>query len=131
MQTYYEILGVCPDATQEELDNRFLILVRLYHPDGLHDKEDQGLIMLMAEADPYVTLKYLESYTQEINSIAASIPEIEKVFLNSIARSNSGEHYFVLIIFTENQPSTIMSTVIIAHSQFLFLNKGSDPRTSF
>ena len=74
----------------------------------LEPKEDQGIIMIMAEADPYVTLQYLEKYTKQLNVIAETIPEIEKVFLiNGMGAINNAFAGFVLKPFTERKRSTI------------------------
>jgi len=37
VQTYYEILGVAPDATPEEIRAAYRVLVKQYHPDVNHD----------------------------------------------------------------------------------------------
>ena len=78
----------------------------------LEPKEDQGIVLAVAEADPNVTLQYLELYTKQLNSVADTIPEIEKVFLiNGIAgagipASNSAFAGFVLKSFTERNRTT-------------------------
>jgi curved DNA-binding protein CbpA len=39
VQTYYEILGVAPDATPEEIRAAYRALVKQYHPDVNHDPD--------------------------------------------------------------------------------------------
>ena len=79
----------------------------------LEPKEDQGIILLMAEADPYVTLEYLEKYTKDINRIVEGITEIEKVFLingigggGGFVSTNNAFGGLVLKPFTERKRST-------------------------
>ena len=62
-----------------------IILISCYFlfiksPSELEPKEDQGIIIISAEADPYATLNYLKNNTEQLNKIASTIPEIEKVF---------------------------------------------------
>ena len=50
-------------------------------PTELAPAEDLGLIFYIAEADPYVTLDYMEKYTAEIGQITRETPEIDVNFL--------------------------------------------------
>lgn len=73
----------------------------------LEPKEDQGIILMSAEADPSATLNYLENYTKQLNEIAETIPEIEKVFLiNGMGSTNNAFAGFVLKSFTERKRNT-------------------------
>lgn len=78
----------------------------------LEPKEDQGIILVAAEADPTVTLKYLELYTTQMHDIAASIAEIDKIFLlngvggGGFASTNNAFAGFVLKPFTERKRNT-------------------------
>lgn len=73
----------------------------------LEPKEDQGIVIASAEADPYVTLQYMESYIKEFNKIADGIPEISKVFLiNGAGGNNTAFSGFVLKPFTERNRTT-------------------------
>ncbi len=47
----------------------------------LAPSEDQGLVLTLSDSDPYTTLEYLERYTREISDIAASVPEVNNLFL--------------------------------------------------
>lgn len=70
-----------------------IVLVSCYFlfvtsPAELAPEEDQGTIIAQAEADPYSTLDYLESYTSQIEAAALAVPEIDNVFLlNGIGQS--------------------------------------------
>jgi len=50
-------------------------------PAELAPEEDLGLIFYLAEADPYVTLEYMEKYTEALGRISRDTPEIELNFL--------------------------------------------------
>ena len=63
-----------------------IILVSCYFlfvssPAELAPEEDLGLVFYLAEADPYVTLDYLEKYTAELGEITLDTPELELNFL--------------------------------------------------
>ena len=50
-------------------------------PAELAPEEDLGLIFYIAEADPYVTLDYMEKYTAELGRISRETPEVALNFL--------------------------------------------------
>ena len=50
-------------------------------PSELSPQEDIGLIFYIAEADPYITLEYMEKYTAEIGQITRETPELQLNFL--------------------------------------------------
>jgi len=52
--------------------------------------EDEGFIFSIAQADPYATLDYVEKYTQEVNDIAATVPEVQDYFLFNGGFGGSG-----------------------------------------
>ena len=52
--------------------------------------EDEGFIFSVASADPYSTLDYVERYTEEVTSIAKSVPEIQDYFLFNGGFGGSG-----------------------------------------
>ena len=63
-----------------------IILVSCYFlfvrsPAELAPKEDLGLVFYLADADPYVTLDYMEKYTAELGEITRDTPELELNFL--------------------------------------------------
>ena len=74
--------------------------------------EDQGFIFSVASADSYVTLDYVERYTQEITEIAKGVPEVENYFLfnggfgGGGGASNSAIAGFVLKPWSERDRST-------------------------
>ena len=47
---YYKILGVGPEATQEEIRSRWIELTKLYHPDLVRTKEADEKIKEINEA---------------------------------------------------------------------------------
>lgn len=50
-------------------------------PAELAPEEDLGLIFYLADADPYVTLEYMEKYTAALGQISRDTPEISLNFL--------------------------------------------------
>ena len=65
-------------------------------PKELEPAEDRGFILLISEADPYVTLEYLEKNTEALTEIGKKNANVENVFLlngvgggGSAAASNS------------------------------------------
>jgi multidrug efflux pump len=56
-------------------------LLFLRSPAELAPEEDTGLIFFIGEADPYVTLDYIERFTAEIGQITHDTPEIALNFL--------------------------------------------------
>ncbi len=76
-------------------------------PKELEPPEDQGIILVSAEADPAATLNYLETNTQEFTKIATTIPEVQGVFLvNGVSGTNTAFAGFVLKSFTERKRTT-------------------------
>ncbi|RLQ21370.1 multidrug efflux protein [Seongchinamella sediminis] len=63
----------------------------LRSPSELAPPEDLGLIFYIAEADPHVTLEYMETYTHEIGQITRETAEIDVNFLfNGTGPGGSG-----------------------------------------
>ena len=52
---YYKVLGVLPDASDEEIQQAYRTLARKYHPDVAKDEESSRKFMRISEA--YQTLK--------------------------------------------------------------------------
>ena len=47
----------------------------------LEPEEDVGIVIAIAEADPYVTLEYAKLFSEQFNVIGKNIAEVENVFL--------------------------------------------------
>ena len=82
-------------------------------PSELEPKEDQGFVLSQSTADPYVTLDYLQSYTDQLNQIGKSIPAVGNIFqLNGIgggsgaSASNTALTGFVLKPWNKRDQST-------------------------
>ena len=63
-----------------------IVLVACYFlfmmsPQQLEPQEDSGFVLAQAEADPYSTLKYLSSYTDQITEKGLATDGVEHVFL--------------------------------------------------
>ncbi|QIB65192.1 efflux RND transporter permease subunit [Kineobactrum salinum] len=63
-----------------------IILVSCYFlfvrsPSELAPEEDSGFVFFMGDADPYVTLDYLERFTAQVDHITRETPEIDINFL--------------------------------------------------
>ena len=52
--------------------------------------EDEGFIFAVGSADPYATLDYVERYTEEVNRIAKTVPEVQDFFLFNGGFGGSG-----------------------------------------
>jgi multidrug efflux pump len=82
-------------------------------PSELEPQEDQGFVLTIASADPYVTLDYVEAYTRELNTISDNLEAGENLFLlNGIGgggastMTNSAIAGFVLKQWDERETST-------------------------
>ncbi|MGH8502076.1 MAG: efflux RND transporter permease subunit [Gammaproteobacteria bacterium] len=82
-------------------------------PSELAPEEDQGFIITFSESDPYSTIEYLERYTNQLNEIAADLPENENFFLlngvgggGSAVSTNTAIAGFVLKPWTERTRSS-------------------------
>jgi len=89
-------------------------------PKELEPREDQGFVLTLASADPYVTLDYMETYTRELNTIADNLEGQENLFLlNGIGGggvstvSNTAIAGFVLKSWNERENSTQQAANII------------------
>jgi hypothetical protein len=60
LQDPYEVLGVAPDATPEEIKGTYLALVQIYHPDRLAESSD----MVLAQAN-----RRLQVVTEAYNAV--------------------------------------------------------------
>lgn len=82
-------------------------------PSELEPREDQGFVLTLASADPYVTLDYVEAFTRELNTISDGLEGGENLFLlNGIGgsgvstASNTAIAGFVLKPWNEREMST-------------------------
>ncbi len=81
-------------------------------PTELAPEEDLGYLFYLIEADPYVTLDYLESYTGELGRITRDTPEIEMNFLfnglgpGGAGASNGGYGGFIFRPWSERERSS-------------------------
>lgn len=89
-------------------------------PNELEPREDQGFVLTLASADPYVTLDYLEKYTRELNTISDNMEAGENLFLlNGIGGggvstvSNTAIAGFVLKPWNEREMSTAQASSVI------------------
>ncbi|TXH73802.1 MAG: multidrug efflux protein [Lysobacteraceae bacterium] len=87
------------------------VFLYLQSPKEPAPAEDQGFIFSIGAADPYSTLDYVERYTEEINRITKTIPEIENYFLfnggfGGGGASNTALAGFVLKPWSERERST-------------------------
>ncbi|MFZ5861341.1 MAG: efflux RND transporter permease subunit [Nitrospirota bacterium] len=59
-------------------------------PRELAPEEDQGIVLIFSQSDPYSSLDYLTQFTNELTTIANAIPEKENYFLmNGVGGSGS------------------------------------------
>ncbi len=94
----------------------FLLFLR--SPAELAPEEDTGLIFFIGEADPYVTLDYIERFTAEIGQVTHDTPEIRLNFLFNggsprSGASNSAFGGFIFEPWSERQRS---STEVLAET---------------
>ena len=52
--------------------------------------EDEGFVFAISQADPTATLDYVESYTEEMSTIAQAVPEVQDYFLFNGGFGGSG-----------------------------------------
>jgi multidrug efflux pump len=72
-----------------------IVLVSTYFlymtsPRELAPEEDQGIILIFSQSDPYSSLDYLTLFTNELTTIANALPEKENYFqMNGVGGSGS------------------------------------------
>ena len=95
---YYKILGISPNASQEDIDKAYKRLVMKYHPDRCSDKDASDKMVAINEA--YKVLKNKSSrasYDQYKNSSykgSVSFDEFNEHMKQGGSRDRSGDGFF-------------------------------------